>query len=137
MSALHEITEVEVHRSCLFFSVDHGVGKCQGEGRGEKEIPAVLHLEVQVWLGAMAGMPAEPDTLSPLHPISSSQRDAPRYQVCQEAVFRLCMPDHDKVAPKVIGTPIHPASANPDRIADTVAEVRHDSICGRKDRLTV
>ena len=85
----------------------------------------------------MAGMPAEPDTLSPLHPISSSQRDAPRYQVCQEAVFRLCMPDHDKVAPKVIGTPIHPASANPDRIADTVAEVRHDSICGRKDRLTV
>src|SRR2546430_9189896 len=68
LSALHEITEAEVHRSCLFFSVDHGVGKCQGEGRGEKEIPAVLHLEVQVWLGAMAGMPAEPDTLSPAAP---------------------------------------------------------------------
>jgi len=54
-----------------------------------------------VWLGAMAGMPAEPDTLSSLHPISSFQRDAPRYQVCQEAVFGLCMPDHDKVAAKI------------------------------------
>jgi len=46
LSALHEITEVEVHRSCLFFSVDRSVGKWHREGRREKEIPAVLHLEV-------------------------------------------------------------------------------------------
>jgi hypothetical protein len=85
----------------------------------------------------MAGMPAESDTLSSLHSISSSQRDAPWYQVCQEAVFRLCMPDHDEVSTKILGSPIHPASANPDSITDTVADVRHDSICRRKDRLTV
>jgi len=47
------------------------------------------------------------------------------------------MPDHDKVAPKILGTPIHPASANRDRVADTVADVRHDAIGRRKDRLTI
>jgi len=46
LSALHEITEAEVHRSCLFFSVEHGVRKCHREGRGEKEILAILDLEV-------------------------------------------------------------------------------------------
>jgi len=85
----------------------------------------------------MAGMPAEPDTLSSLHLISSSQCDAPRYQVCKEAVFSLCMPDNDKVSTKILGPPIHPASADPDSVTDIVADVHYDSICRRKDRLTV
>ena len=46
MSALHEITEAEVHRSCVFFSVDERVGKYHREGRGEKEILPILDLEV-------------------------------------------------------------------------------------------
>ena len=46
LSALHEITDAEVQRSCLFFSVEHGVRKCHREGRGEKEILAILDLEV-------------------------------------------------------------------------------------------
>ena len=85
----------------------------------------------------MAGMSAGPNTLSSLHLISNSQRDAARYQVCQEAVFSLCMPDHDKVSTKVLGPPIHPASPDPDSVTDTVADVHYDSICRRKDRLTV
>ena len=85
----------------------------------------------------MAGMPAEPDTLSSLHLISSSQCDAPRYQVCKEAVFRLSMSDHDKVSTKIPEAPIHPTGANLDRIAYTVADMCNEATCRRKDRLTV
>jgi len=46
LSALHEIADTEVDRVCLFFSVDRSVGKWHREGRGEKEILAILDLEV-------------------------------------------------------------------------------------------
>ena len=42
----HEITDIEVDRPCVFFSVDERVGKYHREGRGEKEILAILDLEV-------------------------------------------------------------------------------------------
>ena len=46
LGALHEIADTEVDRVCLVFSVDRSVGKWHREGRGEKEILAILDLEV-------------------------------------------------------------------------------------------